>query len=424
MIRNPDDITTALMNVLESWSAEEYSRKLRERVSSAWASKQRNAVNGVSLTNKLPAWLEGKTGEKITVNEAKAAVVRRIFELTAGGLGKRAIATQLNQDGVPTFGGGKWKVELWLHGYIQKLLANRAVLGEYQPKKGTKADGEPRVDFYPAIVTPELWQRAHEAIATRRATTASGAVTGLYGGRPNKIANAFTGLVWDITEPTNRLPMHYKTRGKGTVPRLETFRNDGKRAHSVFYADFEEMFLKFLDQLDWSEILEVAENEDLKRAEDALANLDFNITHDKQQADKLLTLLLNFDSPTARERLSATEAQIKTNIANREAAEKRLADLRQRNRELLDKSVVYSKLAEARDLSTRAKLREEIRRKVAKIELTFHDSEISEVTGLRYPKSADALITFVNGAHRAMVFESGGAFMTAVGEPLPPKDQR
>jgi len=77
--------------------------------------------------------------------------------------------------------------------------------------------------------------------------------------------------------------MHYKTRGKGTEPRLETFRNDGKKAHSVFYADFEEMFLKFLDQLDWTEVLDIAESEDLKRAEDALASLDFDIARAEQQ---------------------------------------------------------------------------------------------------------------------------------------------
>jgi DNA invertase Pin-like site-specific DNA recombinase len=421
VIRNPDDITTALLNVLESWSAEEYSRKLRERVSSAWASKQRNAVNGVSLTNKLPGWLEGRTGEPITVNEPKAAVVRQIFELTAGGLGKRAIAARLNQDSVPTFGGGKRKTDKWIHSYVQKLLANRAVLGEYQPKKGTKADGEPRIGFYPAVVTPELWQRAHEAITSRRATTASGAVTGKYGGRTSKMTNVFTGLVFDVTEPANRLPMHYKTRGKGTEPRLETFRNDGKKAHSVFYADFEEMALKFFDQLDWAEVLDVTENEDLKRAEDAIASLDFDIAQAKQRAKKIGNLLIDMDSPTLREHLSDTEAQLKTDKANREAAEKRLADLRQRNRDLLDPSVAYAKLAASRDLTTRAKLRDELRRKVKCIEMTFDEPYKSPYGTARF---ANALITFVNDAHRAMVFESGGAFMTAVGEPLPPRDVR
>ena len=38
--------------------------------------------------------------------EPKAATGRRIFEVTANGMGKRLIAKQLNAKGVPTFGGG------------------------------------------------------------------------------------------------------------------------------------------------------------------------------------------------------------------------------------------------------------------------------------------------------------------------------
>src|SRR5262245_34323178 len=76
VIRSLDDITTALLNVLESWTAEEYSRKLRERVGSAWKAKKRNGPNGVSITALLPAWLSGKTGEPIQVNEERAEIVR------------------------------------------------------------------------------------------------------------------------------------------------------------------------------------------------------------------------------------------------------------------------------------------------------------------------------------------------------------
>jgi len=35
-----DDIAIALLNVLESWSAEQYSAKLKERVTSAWKNAQ------------------------------------------------------------------------------------------------------------------------------------------------------------------------------------------------------------------------------------------------------------------------------------------------------------------------------------------------------------------------------------------------
>ncbi|MBV8417542.1 MAG: hypothetical protein JO251_20260 [Verrucomicrobia bacterium] len=40
VIKSIHDITIALLNVLESWSAEQYSAKLKERVTSAWKNAQ------------------------------------------------------------------------------------------------------------------------------------------------------------------------------------------------------------------------------------------------------------------------------------------------------------------------------------------------------------------------------------------------
>jgi hypothetical protein len=92
--------------------------------------------------------------------------------------------------------------------------------------------------------------------------------------------------------------------------------------------------------------------------------------------------------------------------------------LQKKNRDLLDTSIVYTTLAESRDLSTRAKLREEIRQKVDRVEMTFYEP-------YRTPygvfKDAAALIVFVNGAKWVMTFESGGAFLIGIGEPVPPK---
>jgi hypothetical protein len=73
---------------------------------------------------------------------------------------------------------------------------------------------------------------------------------------------------------------------------------------------------------------------------------------------------------SSRQRLTA-EKQVEYSKAALTAAQEKLDRLRQQHRDLLDESVVYSKLAEATDLQTKAKLREEIRRKVRRIEVTF-----------------------------------------------------
>jgi hypothetical protein len=43
-------------------------------------------------------------------------------------------------------------------------------------------EGELRPAFYPAIITTELWDRAHKSIATRVAITAQGKITGKFCG--------------------------------------------------------------------------------------------------------------------------------------------------------------------------------------------------------------------------------------------------
>ena len=55
--------------------------------------------------------------------------------------------------------------------------------------------------------------------------------------------------------------MQYANNGKRDVPRLSA----GVSGHSIRYADFESAFLRFLDQLDWTQILDVSESDDLKR---------------------------------------------------------------------------------------------------------------------------------------------------------------
>lgn len=107
VIKSMDDITIALLNVLESWSAEQYSAKLKERVTSAWKNKRKNARDGQAITANLPAWRTGEAGESISVDEPKAEIVREIFRRAASGSGKRAIVRILTERGIPPITGGE-----------------------------------------------------------------------------------------------------------------------------------------------------------------------------------------------------------------------------------------------------------------------------------------------------------------------------
>jgi DNA invertase Pin-like site-specific DNA recombinase len=400
VIRSLDDITTALLNVLESWTAEEYSKKLRERVGSAWRSKKHNGPDGISITGQLPAWLSGKTGEQIRVNEERAEIVREIFRLAATGLGKRMIARILNERGIPPFRG-----KTWGHSYIGKLLHSRTPLGEFRPCKNGKPDGDVRPNFFPSIVDPALYQKAREALVSRRTIADDGTVTGKYQGRTGKINNLFTGLVWDCTNRDAPVTMYYENRGKRSKPRLAVEKTNSDRPNAFDYALFEGWFLTFLDQIDWTTVLGETDSEGLRHAEEAVARLALDIERGEQQVQKLTDLLLDTPSKALKDRLLKTEAQIEKNKADKETAEKHLEQLRRKHHDLLDKSVIYGKLAESHDLTTRARLREEIRRKVDRINFAFHQA------GMQRNDTTLVAVRFVNGAVKVLLFLANGVVM-------------
>lgn len=139
------------------------------RLRSVWAAK-RATIADKPLTARCPAWLtlEPIPPRKFVIDEARASVVRRIFELTLSGVGQEAIAKRFNREGVPIFG----KAGYWQRSYLCKILGNPAVIGDFQPHidehiggKRSRQPLETVRDYYPAIVD----RKTFEAVRTMRA---------------------------------------------------------------------------------------------------------------------------------------------------------------------------------------------------------------------------------------------------------------
>ncbi len=96
----------------------------------------------------------------------RAEIVRKIFELSIGGLGSYSIANHLNRQGVPAFGPST----SWDHTTIDSMLRNKA----------------PVPGYYPAVVDEATFQAAQLA---RRRNLAVGR-----GRKGHNITNIFTGL--------------------------------------------------------------------------------------------------------------------------------------------------------------------------------------------------------------------------------------
>ncbi|MBA3048919.1 recombinase family protein [Brevundimonas sp.] len=165
-----ESISTNLMGfmglVFNSFRAHEESRHKSERLAASWKIKRDRLGHGDSrpITGVCPAWLRldpNKTGFELIPD--RAAIVHEIFQRSADGEGKRLITGDLNRRGVEPWGRGKSQATAWHSSYVQKILTNPAVIGEFQPHTKPRGStrrvplGEPISGYFPPVVSEKLW---------------------------------------------------------------------------------------------------------------------------------------------------------------------------------------------------------------------------------------------------------------------------
>jgi uncharacterized coiled-coil protein SlyX len=306
-------------------------------------------------------------------------------------------------------------------------------LGEYQPHKGTGknrvVEVAVRTDFYPAIISAELWDKAHQSINGRVTFTEKGKATSKFTGRLAAVSNLFTGLIFDASAG---LPLHYIKKGRKDTPRLVTTNRQvhGTESHSLVYSHFERSFLHWLDELDWSTILNISESSDIADAEKNVANFKLSLERTENQVRLLTDKMLELDTPAAalNKRLLELEEKSAVDKAAFEVAEKKLIEAKVRHNHFSDRSVVFSTLVEAKDIETRVRLREEIRRKVSRIDFDFdatfdgnlavyHQRDSAgrfvDVAPHQFGECAGPLVRvqFVNGAERLVIMDGDKAIL-------------
>lgn len=116
-------------------------------------------------------------------DEAEAVWVRKIYEMAADGYTPAAIKRYLNENGVKTVGGVQW-----VDSTVFRLIENEIYKGDYimhkhfvnEERKLVRNRGEVDAwyieDDHEAIVSPELWQRAQDALEAKRDYLAEGSV--------------------------------------------------------------------------------------------------------------------------------------------------------------------------------------------------------------------------------------------------------
>lgn len=147
----------SLMPFLKSLRANEESERKSQLLGSVWAKKKANASTKI-ITSRTPNWIRAigeKENRRFELIPERKEVVRKIFELSAKGLGAVAITRTLNKAETPTFG----KSKFWHTSYVKKILCNPATYGVYIPYKGRAKcrvqDGEPVEGYYLPCISKE-----------------------------------------------------------------------------------------------------------------------------------------------------------------------------------------------------------------------------------------------------------------------------
>jgi DNA invertase Pin-like site-specific DNA recombinase len=216
-----------------------------KRLKASWESKRKRTKDKF-ITTIRPAWLDfDKTIGDFIENKARCMIVREIFEMAGRGLGKDRIAKSLNISKIPTFGRSK----NWHQSYIQKILQNRSVIGEFQPHRMLNGKripvGSPIEGYFPKIVTDEQFY----SILKRR-----NALAKVVGRARTSNRNLFTGL---LKCGYTGCSVVYVNKGKWQylVSSNAMFGKNDIPYTSWAYKDFETSFFSLIKDLDISSIL-------------------------------------------------------------------------------------------------------------------------------------------------------------------------
>jgi DNA invertase Pin-like site-specific DNA recombinase len=206
------DLADLIISATKLQQGHEESEKKSQRLSAAWVNKRNQATNGDrKLTGRCPSWLQLSDDKKsFIVLPEIAQTIKQIFEMKLQGKGTWAIERELNQLDIwkplPT---KRNKAGGWRKSYIDKILRNPAVHGEYQPHRKVNneriPDGEPIKDYYPPIVDKDLFNRVQEIIRHNQE------INGNNGGRNGTISNLFGYIA---ICPKCKGPMAFVNKGK------------------------------------------------------------------------------------------------------------------------------------------------------------------------------------------------------------------
>jgi DNA invertase Pin-like site-specific DNA recombinase len=272
-----------IVSLVSMGRAHEESLVKSHRLSAAWSNKRKNAATR-KLTSWCPAWLRLSDDRKeFRVIDERARVVRSIFQDCADGIGTHTITKRLNAKRVTPFGreqGG------WHEAYVNRILRNRSVMGEFQPHRVVEGkrvpDGDPIPSYFPRVIEDELFYRVQAARTERR--------TRKIGKKGHGVSNIFAGLL-QCSYCRARMTFAHSS-GRSYLVCYSAKRGLGCSRTRWRYVEFETSFLSFVREVDLASIVEEGSGSGRRRAlEDQVAATRGEMNAVQERMEKAFAML-------------------------------------------------------------------------------------------------------------------------------------
>jgi DNA invertase Pin-like site-specific DNA recombinase len=184
-----DEGLDLIFAVAMAMRAHDESETKSKRLLEAFAQKRKRAAEGTAIVSKSLPWYLVLRGSKIVCPSDRAALVKRIFQLTIKGHSSNSVARLLNEKRTPT-----WRPtqKLWSAARVRDLIRSDAPLGILRETPKTAMGGRTHeiLNYYPQIISAET---AVEARAVLKRNTRGN--RGRPQSNPDRPSNLLRGLL-------------------------------------------------------------------------------------------------------------------------------------------------------------------------------------------------------------------------------------
>jgi DNA invertase Pin-like site-specific DNA recombinase len=370
----------ALMTfVLKSQLGHDESKKKSMRIKAAWEGKRQKLDAGEikQLTTRAPAWLEyDKAKGRFKPIPQRKKVLEEIFKWASQGVGQTTITKRLNQRNEPVWG----RANGWHSSYVQKILGNRSVIGEFQPHKmvdGKRVpEGEPIANYFPVAIKPTLFKKAD----AKRKSLAS-----VKGKRPTTTKNLFPRIAFSGYTGATAVFVDKGKPPKGGMYLVSDSarRSLGEPYKAWRYKHFEDAFFAFITKLDFQQVfnetlnsdgldqlrlLEAKTSVEAERLQSAVGNLINGVEQGGAGIKLLVSKLKERDSQLEESRRLLEEIQAQISAAE------------SKSKTFVHDGQALQKLFERKDdEEVRLRLRNAIQDQIERIDIFFHGFDFDKV---------------------------------------------